>query len=102
MAATSKLTRIAFYGRAAKTAATSYATFAALASLAADYADVYAAEVTVDDFTPTPPATATALTGYDLADLAALIAGVAQINAALDANDGALRKAVKRLSQFAR
>lgn len=96
MPATNKDTRLDFSSRAAKTAAQGFDFVRDLGAFASDYVDLFAAELTAGDYA------GTALDGLDPADVLKLASCYQQIDTILSANDGEIRKAVKRLAQFNR
>lgn len=89
-----------FLSRAAIDARDGLAVLRRLEALATDYVDL--------EYTPNSKVPITAddavgtLAGIDPADLAMAVSGIGAIGELLSANDGQLRKAFKRLSQFAR
>ena len=96
MPQTSKATRLNFSSNAAKTCRAGLDFMRDGLALAFDYADLYAGELTAGDYAEST------LDGMDPADVATLVGALQQIDAILSAADGAARKAVKRLAQFAR
>lgn len=96
MPSTNKSTRLDFSKQIAVSAESGFNFLRTLGGLAYDYSDLFAAELTNADYA------GTALEGMDKADIGAAIQGFLTITATLDANDGAYRKAFKRLAQFAK
>lgn len=92
--ATNQSTRLNHVSRISRACKLGLDVFRELSSIGADHMDVFAGEMTADDFP------GTTLAGVDLDDIGAVLTVFAQLSAALDANDGAGRKAVKRLAQF--
>ena len=86
----------AFLARVAQSSKEGFELFRSLEALANDAVDLGLLGGTIS-----PDSANGRLAGLDVADVDVAVAGIAQLGALLNANDGALRKAFKRLAQYA-
>ena len=92
--ATNQSTRLNHVSRISRACKQGLDVFRELSSIGADHMDVFVGEMNAEDFP------GTTLAGAEIADIGAVLTVFAQLSAVLDANDGAGRKAIKRLAQF--
>ena len=96
MPQTTKDTRIDFSTRAADTSRQGFVFLRGLEDLVSDYADIFAVELTNDDYKGTP------LEGMDINDIGAAVKAALAISDLLSADNAAARLAFKRLAQFSK